>query len=504
MLFNSYEFIVAFLPLTVIGYYLLARFISHEWAQGWLIAASLFYYGWWNPIYLVLIISSALFNFFYGGIVGRFTRTRRPNLLSLIVGVVVNLAVLAYFKYANFFVDNINAAFDVGWTLSEVILPLAISFFTFQQIAYLVDLYEDNAPIYDFREYMLFVVFFPQLIAGPIVHHKEMMPQFEERDTYRLRWENIAVGLTFFSFGLFKKVVIADPLGLRASEVFAAAGDGLSLYAWEAWAGALAYTLQIYFDFSGYTDMAVGLALLFGIRLPLNFNSPYAAYNIIEFWRRWHMTLSRFLRDYVYITLGGNRHGIVIRDANIMATMFIGGLWHGAGWTFVFWGVLHGLFLLVNHHFRELRKKLFGQEKLSDTKSPSSAKFSPGKILGMALTFLCVLLAWVLFRASDFPAAVALYKAMFGLEEVTAHARLFKPQIFAFMAVLVAFCWISPNLQRFMANYFQPPEGDRAPKVEPCRFAWRPNLAWAVLTGLVFLAAFLSLSNRSEFLYYQF
>lgn len=498
MLFNSYEFLVAFLPLAVIGYYLLAKWFSQEWAQSWLIGASLFYYGWWNPVYLVLILGSAMFNFWAGNVIGTFTRRRNPNLASLIVGVAINLAVLGYFKYANFFVDNINSALNVGWTLGEVILPLAISFFTFQQIAYLVDAYEDNAPIYDFREYLLFIVFFPQLIAGPIVHHKEMMPQFEEKNTYKLRWDNIAIGLTFFAFGLFKKVIIADPLGAQASEMFGAAGAGVSLYAWEAWAGALAYALQIYFDFSGYTDMAVGLAMLFGIRLPFNFNSPYKAVNMIEFWRRWHMTLSRFLRDYVYITLGGNRHGLVIRDANIMATMFLGGLWHGAGWTFVFWGVLHGLFLVANHHFRELRKKL------SNAKSLSSAKFSLGKALAVLLTFLLVTLAWVLFRAASFEEAVNVYLAMFGLAESVEHVRLFKPQIFAFIGGLLLFCWFSPNLQQVMAQYFQPPEGDHAGEVEPSRIHWRPGILWAVVTGIAFLAAFLSLSNRSEFLYYQF
>ncbi|WP_309398267.1 MBOAT family O-acyltransferase [Cerasicoccus maritimus] len=498
MLFNSYEFILAFLPLAVIGYYLLARFFNKETAQSWLIAVSLFYYGWWNPIYLGLVLGSALVNFGMGAAISYYTRGRRPNLLVTLIGVFMNLALLGYFKYANFFVDNINAVLEVGWTLDKVILPLAISFFTFQQIAYLVDCYEDNAPLYEFREYLLFVVFFPQLIAGPIVHHKEMMPQFEHEDTYRLKWDNIAIGLTFFAFGLFKKVVIADAIGAQASEVFAAANNGLPLYSWEAWAGALAYTMQIYFDFSGYTDMAIGLALLFGIRLPLNFLSPYKAASIIDFWRRWHMTLSRFLRDYVYITLGGNRKGPVMRDVNLMATMFLGGIWHGAGWTFVLWGVLHGAFLLINHHFRRLQSKLPFTGKLA------GGKFPVGKIAGVGLTFLCVVLAWVLFRAEDFFAASAVYQAMFGLADVSEHTALFKPQIFGFLAALTAFCWFSPNLAQLMANYFQPPEGDSAPNVEPAKLAWQPTVIWAVVTALLFLTAFLSLSNRSEFLYYQF
>jgi len=497
MLFNSYAFIVVFLPVTLAGFYFLARRHGPGAAQTWLIAASLVYYGWWNPSYLALILGSAVFNFG----VSRFILSREAHQrrAPMITGVAANLALLAYFKYANFFVDNINAALPVEWTLAEVILPLAISFFTFQQIAFLVDVREGRVAACNFREYLLFVVFFPQLIAGPIVHHSEMTPQFARRDTYRFRHDNLAVGLTFFAFGLFKKVVIADPLGGQASEVFAAAAGGDPLYAWEAWAGVLAYTLQIYFDFSGYTDMAIGLGRMFGVRLPQNFNSPYQATSIAEFWRRWHMTLSRFLRDYLYIPLGGNRRGPARRDFNLMATMTLGGLWHGAGWTFVLWGVLHGLYLLVNHRFSAWR-----QRKLCNTKPISNAQRMLGRAVATGVTFFFVTLAWTLFRAESLEAAGAIYEAMFGLAPAAEHARLFKPQIFAFIALLLAFCWASPNLQQILASYHQPPGAEGRFAVQPARIAWRPSRRWAALAGFVFLAAFLSLSQQSEFLYYQF
>jgi len=497
MLFNSYEFIVAFLPVTLVGYYLLARRSGVAAAQIWLIAASLFYYGWWNPIYLALILGSAGFNFGLSQAIRNRPDERRR--VPLILGVSTNLLLLGYFKYANFFVDTINPLLPVEWTLAEVILPLAISFFTFQQIAFLVDVRRDRVGEYTFRQYLLFVVFFPQLIAGPIVHHNEMMPQFARRETGHLRWENLAVGLTFFAFGLFKKVIIADPLGAQASEVFGTAAAGNPLYAWEAWAGALAYTLQIYFDFSGYTDMAIGLGRMFGIRIPQNFHSPYQAASIADFWRRWHMTLSRFLRDYLYIPLGGNRRGAARRDFNLMATMTLGGLWHGAGWTFVLWGLLHGAYLLANHRFTAWR-----QAKVSPAKPPARATRFAGRMAAVGCTFLCVVLAWVLFRAENLGSALALYQAMVGLTEGVEHPRLFKPQIFGFIAVLLVFCWVSPNTQQLLAHYHQPPESQGRQAIKPGKLAWQPTVGWAALASFVFIAAFLALSQQSEFLYYQF
>ena len=291
----------------------------------WLVLASLFFYGWWNPAYLLLIIGSMLFNYYTG-----VQLSYRQNRLFLGIAIALNLALLGYFKYANFFVENISDLAGLGWNIEHIVLPLAISFFTFQQIAYLVDAYRRETSEYNFLHYALFVSFFPQLISGPIVHHKEMLPQFIRETARFIEYRHLAIGISVFILGLFKKVVVADSLAPYSIEAFNAVAAGEMLTFFEAWKGALAYTFQLYFDFSGYSDMAIGLAMLFGIRLPLNFDSPYKANSVIEFWQRWHITLSRFLRDYLYIPLGGNRKGQKRRYLNLMITMLLGGLWHGA------------------------------------------------------------------------------------------------------------------------------------------------------------------------------
>jgi D-alanyl-lipoteichoic acid acyltransferase DltB (MBOAT superfamily) len=303
---------------------------------------------------------------------------------------------LGYFKYADFFIENINIAFSVNAEPLNLLLPLAISFFTFQQIAYLVDSYRQETKEYDFLNYALFVTFFPQLIAGPIVHHKEMMPQFAKVRNKVKNYRNIAMGLFIFSIGLFKKVVIADTFAVWATNGFDVA---TTLNLFEAWATSLSYTFQLYFDFSGYTDMAIGLALLFNIKLPVNFNSPYKATNIQDFWRRWHITLSRFLRDYVYIPLGGNRKGGFRTYNNLMATFVIGGLWHGAGWTFVFWGFLHGLALIIQRLWEKLGLKLWTW-------------------LAWFVTFNFVNIAWVFFRAKEWEDAIKVLSSMFSLSNI--------------------------------------------------------------------------------------
>jgi D-alanyl-lipoteichoic acid acyltransferase DltB (MBOAT superfamily) len=345
MLFNSYEFILVFLPLTAAAFFLTARLLGKEAALGVLVAASLVYYGWWRWSYLPLLVASIVANF----VVGRFLepgdddRSRPYRKTVMVVGIACNLGLLGYFKYANFFIDNLAELTGAAPRNFEIILPLAISFFTFQQVAYLVDAHRGETKEHSFLHYCLFVTFFPQLIAGPIVHHKEMLPQFSRDETYSVRAEMVAVGLSVFVIGLFKKVVLADSLASYASPLFAFADSGGAPSFLHAWGGALAYTFQLYFDFSGYSDMAMGIAFMFGIRLPLNFDSPYKASNIIDFWRRWHISLSRFLRDYLYFPLGGNRRGKGRRYANLLITMLLGGLWHGAGWTFVIWGVNAGV-----------------------------------------------------------------------------------------------------------------------------------------------------------------
>jgi D-alanyl-lipoteichoic acid acyltransferase DltB (MBOAT superfamily) len=366
-------------------------------AKGFLVFASLFFYSWWNISYLPIILSSMLFNYVIGNSLNENFKKVRVHKKSLLTfGIVANLVLLGYFKYTDFLLENFNLAFDGSVPLLHLALPLAISFFTFQQIAYLVDSYRAETAEYDFLNYSLFVTFFPQLIAGPIVHHSEMMPQFASKWNLVKNYKNIATGLFIFSIGLFKKVVIADTFAQWATAGFDQA-ETLNMI--EAWATSLSYTFQLYFDFSGYTDMAIGAALLFNIKLPINFNSPYKALDIQDFWRRWHITLSRFLRDYIYIPLGGNRKGKFRTYNNLLATFVLGGIWHGAGWTFVFWGFLHGMALVVHRFWKALG-------------------FTMPKILAWFITFNFINIAWVFFRAKEWEDAVKVLRGMVGLSGV--------------------------------------------------------------------------------------
>ncbi|MEM7540212.1 MAG: MBOAT family O-acyltransferase [Pseudomonadota bacterium] len=400
MLFNSQIFLLFFLPVTVAGFLLMMTSGRTRAGVAWLVLTSLFFYGWWNPIYLVLIAGSIGFNYFIGAKIAAAPTIAKRALLGF--GVAGNLATLGYFKYAGFLAANLSALGGFAVDVGDIVLPLGISFFTFQQIAYLVDASRGETASHDFLHYCLFVCFFPQLIAGPIVHHQHVLPQFKRFENYRFDAGMFGDGLFLLLLGLFKKVVFADTAATYASPIFGAADAGLEVTFFEAWAGAIAYTLQIYFDFSGYSDMALGLGRMFGIRLPLNFNSPYKALSIIDFWRRWHMTLSAFLRDYLYIPLGGNRGGAVARYRNLLATMLLGGLWHGASWTFVAWGALHGSYLVVNHLWR------------TTTASQQLAGTLVFKVFAWVLTFLCVVVAWVLFRSLTFAGAADMLHAMIG------------------------------------------------------------------------------------------
>lgn len=506
MLFNSYEFILLFLPVTVAGYFLLGRFRQTSIAFGWLVAASLFFYAWWNPVYLPLLIGIAAFNY----IVGKML-SRKPSRALLAFGIGVDLAALGYFKYANFFVNTVDAVTGADWAIEPIILPLAISFFTFQKIAFLVDshkgLTKDVGPL----EYALFVAFFPQLIAGPIVHYRDVIPQFRLPQTLRPYAENFAVGLTIFAIGLFKKAVLADGIAVYATPVFNGADAGADPDFLMAWGGALAYTFQLYFDFSGYSDMAIGAARLFGIKLPVNFNSPYKALDIADFWRRWHMTLSRFLREYLYIPLGGNRKGPARRYVNLMTTMLLGGLWHGAGWTFVLWGGLHGLFLVIHQGWRAVVPA-------------AAARARWYRTFAWALTFLVVVFAWVPFRAVTIEGAGRMLAGMVGLNGFAVPGAI-AARLGGVWDVLVGlgvqeggggavfvmtWLWIvglflvakfAPNTQDIMsaydpALYFEPSA--------PPRRRWRPSVRWAVGCGLAAGMGFLALSQVSEFLYFQF
>lgn len=500
MLFSSYSFLFCFLPATLLGFVLLSRLRGAKAAKLWLVLASLFFYGWWNPVYVGLIVASMMFNFWLGRLIGQRVRSGRRAQGALFFGIAVNLALLGYFKYANFFVNSVNAVAGCHWHLAKVVLPLGISFFTFTQIAYLVDASRGIICEYVLGDFLLFVTFFPHLIAGPIIHHSEMMPQFAEARTYRFDWHNLAAGLSLFSLGLFKKVVIADGMAESAGKVFGAAASGKLLYAQDAWAGALAYTFQIYFDFSGYSDMAVALALMLGIVLPQNFNSPYKALNLADFWRRWHMTLSRFLRDYLYIPLGGNRRGELRRYVNLILTMVLGGLWHGAAWTFVLWGLFHGTGLAIQHGWQAFWTKLF----------PNRPTWWPAVLStwgGRVLTLLFVIIGWVLFRSADLPTAQQVLAAMFGLGSVPIEGSplLVKSKAWLWFGALLAFVWWLPNTVEIMGRHAtlakSAVEGTSAARGW---LRWELSTRWACLAGLLLAFSILGLSRAGEFLYYNF
>lgn len=525
MLFNSYLFIFLFLPLTLMGFLLLSR-KNREYSISWLVLASLFFYGWWNPAYLVLILASMLFNYQVGrilGVKGRYSEIQRRWILTL--GITLNLSALGYYKYAGFLVQNINAISGTNFNLEAIILPLAISFFTFQQIAYLVDAFRGITREYRFLHYALFVTFFPQLIAGPIVHHKEMLPQFLKGPSSTRMLENISIGITIFAIGLFKKTVLADNAALYASPVFGAAEAGESLSFLVAWGGALAYTMQLYFDFSGYSDMAIGGARMFGIKLPLNFHSPYKATSIVEFWRRWHMTLSRFLRDYLYIPLGGNQRGPITRYRNLLLTMLLGGLWHGAGWTFVIWGGLHGLYLVVNHAWHRIRGGIFG-----DRGSESAI----AKGAAWLLTFVAVIVGWVFFRATNFSSATSILEGMAGFNGfelpngIMVRLGAMGEQLRAWgigsylgggTQFVLTWFWVTlltlaalllPNTQQIMSRFepalspYHHPESEKHSIQVMLPLKWRPTGTWAAATALFAALGVLALTSVSEFLYFQF
>ena len=403
MLFNSYEYLIYFLPLALAAYFLLGR--RATWAVGWLVACSLFFYGWWNPKYLPLILASIAFNFAIGRALHRGSQrvlglSKGHAKALLACGIGANLLLLGVFKYADFAVRNAADLSGLPLALPHIVLPLGISFFTFTQIAYLVDVHRGQAKEPSLLNYALFVSFFPHLLAGPILHHSEMMPQFASPSNKRPQSFHLAAGLFLLVIGLVKKVCIADPLAPVAAVGF---DHPEALSALGAWLSVLAYTLQIYFDFSGYTDMALGAARMFNIQMPVNFDSPYHSTDIREFWRRWHMTLSRFLREYLYIPLGGNRLGDAHTAVNVMATFLLGGLWHGAAWTFVAWGALHGAGLVCLRAWERTGHRL-------------------PRAIAWAVTFLFVMVTWVFFRASSLPAAGAMLRAMAGASAADAES----------------------------------------------------------------------------------
>ncbi|WP_246943861.1 MBOAT family O-acyltransferase [Bacillus pinisoli] len=485
MLFNSYEFIFAFLPVVFIVYFFLNKKRLLIASKAWLVASSLFFYCWWNIAYLPLILASMIFNYAVGSSLGK-DNLKFNKKLGLSIGISFNVGLLGYFKYSDFFITNVNEIFTTNLALLQLALPLAISFFTFQQIAYLVDAYRNETKEYDFLNYALFVTFFPQLIAGPIVHHKEMMPQFKQLRNKVVNYRNISLGLFIFSIGLFKKVAIADSFAVWANKGF---DEAVSLSFIEGWITSLSYTFQLYFDFSGYTDMAIGAALLFNITLPMNFNSPYKALDIQEFWRRWHITLSRFLTQYIYIPLGGNRKGKSRTYINILIIFLISGFWHGAGWTFVFWGLLHGLATVINRFWRSLGFRL-------------------NKIVAWFLTFNFVNITWVFFRATTWEDAIKVLKGMIGVNGIVLPV-IIEEQLYFLTNYGITFNTFLIESNRELLNAF----------ILFCIFSYiafrlknsqeltlniKFGFKTMLVTSIFFVYSFLNFHKISEFLYFNF
>ncbi|PAZ01563.1 MAG: hypothetical protein CAK85_02665 [Spartobacteria bacterium AMD-G5] len=516
MFFNSSTFLFGFLPIVLAGFFMLERTGSLVARQAWLLAASLVFYAWSNSAVLALFLPLTAINYLLGSRLQRSGSSGGKWLLALAVG--INVLALCYFKYANFFVTNLNAVLQTNLFIEKILLPLGISFITFMQIAWLVACRRGESVPCSYFEFLLFSAFFPQIVSGPIVYQRETLPQFRKTRTPAERSADICVGVTLFTMGLAKKVLVADTIAPWANQGFWAAGADQPLSLVAAWVGALAYAFQLYFDFSGYSDMAIGVARLFGIRLPLNFNSPYKAENISDFWRRWHMTLSRFLRDYVYIGLGGNRCGPFRRSLNLFLTMLIGGFWHGAGWTFILWGALHGSYLVINHAWTSL---------LERTKVPGAMIFAGWG--GRTLTFLAVLVSWIFFRAAEPAEALRMMAGMVGANGffVPGEPLFFKsspnligafawfgwqpePQ-FVLLGCLIGlgfFVSILPNSQQILAS-LEPGIVTYGKKIEelPAAFralAWRPSVGWIAMTLLVFIWCMLNLSNVSSFLYKDF
>lgn len=541
MLFNSYEFIFLFLPITAAVFYALGRY-RRVLAIRWLIVASLFFYSWWRPVNVLLIAPSILINFGLARLLQRLSADADALKARavLVAGIIFNVAFLGYFKYANFFVMATDDIFGTHFVLQKIILPLGISFITFQKIAFLVDVASKRVERFTLQNYCLFVLFFPQLIAGPIVHYREVMPQLE-RMSCRYDGSNLTVGLTLFFAGLFKKAVLADGIAPFVTSIYERASSGYPITAAYAWMAAIGFTLQIYFDFSGYSDMAIGIARLFGVRLPPNFNSPLRATSIIDFWLRWHMTLTRFLTAYLYnpLTLWITRRrmakglkGLSGRKTSLgsfvtvlllptLLTMCISGLWHGAGYTFIFWGLLNGVYLSVNHFWHLLvRSRLRPDHPLA-------------RLIGLSgglLTFVCVVAGMVFFRSPTMasawniiqgmigshgialpPTAIARLGALAGsLENLGLNVRPADPNFFPMLEWilgLLALAWFAPNTQRVLAAYEPVWEfnAEVARKDSPrWSFDWNPSFGWALATAAMAAAGIIHVAGVSEFLYWQF
>jgi alginate O-acetyltransferase complex protein AlgI len=523
MLFNSLTFIFLFMPITVVAYFMSGRLGFRKFSLGVIIASSFIFYGWWEPKYLWIILISILFNYAVFLLLTQISFISRRRFYVLTTGVIVNLAILGYFKYAGFLTREINSfgSFDID--VVNVLLPIGLSFFTFQQIAFLVDARRGFIKDCSLLDYSVFVLFFPQLIAGPIVHHREMMPQFQKSNG-KFKVSNFNIGFSLFCIGLFKKVVLADNIALFSSPVFAISAQGVEVTLIEGWIAALGYTFQIYFDFSGYSDMAMGLARIFGVQLVINFHSPYKSNSIIEFWKRWHISLSRFLRDYVYIPLGGNRKGLKFTYFNIFIVMVLGGIWHGASWNFFVWGAIHAVYIVINHFWRQLRE--------AKVISLVGSKFFQ-RVSGRFLTFILIAIAWVYFRAENLDSANRIVESMLGLnglsfpkdaiiyseyflqfgkwvsfDGVAQNVSYSLVEAFIWLLILLCFVWTMPNSNQIMSKFhgsFNEYQFTDIFRNDRRKYHWKPNYVCAVIISGIFILSLTEIAkSKSEFLYFQF
>jgi alginate O-acetyltransferase complex protein AlgI len=483
MIFNSFQFLFLFLPVTLLGFYLLGR-TSQKGAAVWLLLASFFFYCSWDYRFLPILLLSMGCNYFACRRILAAPQSRKKR--WLIAAVVFNLALLGYFKYVNFFISTINSIVSQDIQLLTIILPIGISFFTFTQISILVDASSDKVKDLNFLHYALFTSYFPYIVAGPVLHHNDMLPQFADTKNYQVNGNNFAVGLTLFAFGLAKKLLIADNLVPMVNAAFGSDHPQLL----QAWLGVFAYSFQLYFDFSGYSDMAIGVSRLFGFQIPFNFNSPYKAASVSDFWLRWHISLSRFLRNYLYISLGGNRSGQLARYRNLLLTMLLGGLWHGSNWTFVIWGGLHGLYLCVQHGWRSLRGKRVEP---------------PGQLAGLAnraLTFLAVMVAWCFFRAPDVPSALNMLAGMAGGNgfSVAASADLLG---YGMLAISAFIAFLMPNTNE-MIMHLESRFENKPSSFSLLTVQWAPGFRWGVVTGIILALCILCMDKPQDFIYAQF
>ncbi|MFY9088519.1 MBOAT family O-acyltransferase [Arcobacter aquimarinus] len=460
MLFNSYEFLLVFLPLTFIIYFYLNSKKLITLSKIFLVIASLTFYSWWNVIYLPLILGSMIFNFYVGQFLGK-----KPTKQMLTFGIIGNVALLGYFKYTDFFIENFNWALNKDVELLHLALPLAISYFTFQQIAFLVDSYRGETKEYNFLNYALFITFFPQLLMGPIMHHKEIIPQFQTKWKSFIKWENVALGLFIFAIGLSKKTLIGDPLTDYAQYAF---DNAQKLSMVEAWYASVSYVLSYYFDLSGYADMAIGIGKMFNIDIPKNFNSPYKARNFADYWKRWHITLSRFLSDYIYKSLGGNKSLVWVMYLNIMITFFVSGFWHGAGWNFVVWGLLNGIFVVMAHMMKK-------------------ANLEMNFYVAWFLMFFGLILTRILFVSNDFADAWYVTTTLFDISNLRFENLFYiDPYLQSFYIVLALYLALAcKNSMEISENF-------------------KPNFKYIFYTVILLTASLFTFSSAKEFLYFQF